>query len=123
MRTSDSHQDRRLLWARREAFIMSSLVHSHIVRFYSSYEENQQVVIEMEYCDKGDLRQLLRERNGELLSQKQIRIWFHQIVSAVAYVHDHHIIHRDIKTKVSLIPFNEFKLLNNFSLLSEHFRC
>ena len=56
----------------------------------------------MEYCEKGDLHELIREkrRNGEHFTEDEINKWFVQICRALEYAHENKIIHRDLKPKV-----------------------
>lgn len=49
------------LAAVREATIMSELDHPNVVRFYTSFLENDCLYILMEYAQRGDLYKMLRE--------------------------------------------------------------
>ena len=49
------------LAAVREATIMSELDHPNVVRFYTSFLENDCLYILMEYAQKGDLYKMLKE--------------------------------------------------------------
>lgn len=51
----------------------------------------------MEHCD-GDLRGLLTSCGGVALSQRAVKTILAQLLSAVAYLHDHWVLHRDLKT-------------------------
>ena len=59
------------------------------------------VIMVMEYLDGGELLTLLR--NKKLFSEEQARIYFKQIISAVAYCHRNGIIHRDLKLQNILL--------------------
>ncbi len=54
------------------------------------------------------------KQNGQFMEEKQIMHYFSQLVLAVKYLHDNHIIHRDIKiqniflTKEGLIKLGDF---------------
>lgn len=79
--------------------VLSSLQHPHITQFLQSFECNSELVIAMEYCSGGDLRQLIAQRRGILFPQDRILDWFVQLCLAVKYIHDKRILHRDIKAQ------------------------
>ena len=56
----------------------------------------------MEYCDGGDLYQQINRQRGVLINEKIILGWFVQLCLALKHVHDRKILHRDIKSSVSL---------------------
>lgn len=62
----------------------------------------------MGYCEGGDLMHRIRRfrKQREYIHEDQIMEWFVQICMALAYLHDRHVLHRDIK------PHNVF-LTNN----------
>lgn len=51
----------------------------------------------MEYCPNGDFVNLINSEKSHLLKDKVVRTYFHQLVSAVEYLHDNGIAHGDIK--------------------------
>ncbi|MCL4128709.1 UNVERIFIED_CONTAM: hypothetical protein GTU68_018172 [Idotea baltica] len=53
----------------------------------------------MEYCGGGDLQSLIDNRNGIYFPENRILEWFLQLGLAVRFIHQKHIIHRDIKTQ------------------------
>jgi len=49
----------------REAYLLKSLVHKNIVRFYNCLPlQNMQVIMVMEYLQGGDLRKYLECKNS-----------------------------------------------------------
>ncbi|KAM8799618.1 serine/threonine-protein kinase Nek4 [Eudromia elegans] len=53
----------------------------------------------MGFCEGGDLYHKLKEQKGKLLPEHQVVEWFVQIAMALQYLHDKHILHRDLKTQ------------------------
>jgi len=50
----------------------------------------------LDYCDEGDLRELLKKRGGHLIESQAI-VFFRQIVEGFKVIYSNNIIHRDIK--------------------------
>ncbi|KAG7472481.1 hypothetical protein MATL_G00109350 [Megalops atlanticus] len=97
LRTS-SKRERRA--AEQEAQLLSQLRHPNIVTYRESWEgEDCQLYIVMGFCEGGDLYHRLRQQKGELLLERQVVEWFVQIAMALQYLHEKHILHRDLKTQ------------------------
>ena len=84
--------------ALNEAKLLHSLKSPYIVGYHDSYIENEKLCIIMEYCENGDLGQLLKARHGRLLEEDTIWKYFIEICLALLYLHNKKILHRDIKT-------------------------
>ncbi|KAK9966210.1 hypothetical protein ABG768_003333 [Culter alburnus] len=97
LRTS-SRRERRA--AEQEAQLLSRLKHPNIVTYRESWEgEDCQLYIVMGFCEGGDLYHRLKQQKGELLPERQVVEWFVQIAMALQYLHEKHILHRDLKTQ------------------------
>lgn len=97
LRTS-SRRERRA--AEQEAKLLSQLKHPNIVTYRESWEgEDCQLYIVMGFCEGGDLYHRLKQQKGELLPERQVVEWFVQIAMALQYLHEKHILHRDLKTQ------------------------
>ncbi|XP_076845391.1 serine/threonine-protein kinase Nek4 [Brachyhypopomus gauderio] len=97
LRTS-SKRERRA--AEQEAQLLSQLKHPNIVTYRESWEgEDCQLYIVMGFCEGGDLYHRLKQQKGELLPERQVVEWFVQIAMALQYLHEKHILHRDLKTQ------------------------
>ncbi|VDM41838.1 unnamed protein product [Toxocara canis] len=101
-------QERQL--ALNEVSLLSKLDHPHIISYYDSFEENGILMIEMEYAEGGTLAQLLA-RQEVLLEEVEVMRMFEQMLSAVSYLHDNNILHRDLKTaNIFLTKDNDVKV-------------
>ncbi|XP_068951589.1 serine/threonine-protein kinase Nek4 isoform X2 [Petaurus breviceps papuanus] len=86
--------------AEQEAQLLSQLKHPNIVTYRESWEGGDGLLyIVMGFCEGGDLYRKLKERKGKLLPENQVVEWFVQIAMALQYLHEKHILHRDLKTQ------------------------
>ncbi|XP_066472141.1 serine/threonine-protein kinase Nek4 isoform X2 [Tiliqua scincoides] len=86
--------------AEQEAQLLSQLKHPNIVTYRESWEgEDGLLYIVMGFCEGGDLYHKLKEQKGKLLPENQVVEWFVQIAMALQYLHERHILHRDLKTQ------------------------
>ncbi|XP_044529350.1 serine/threonine-protein kinase Nek4 isoform X2 [Gracilinanus agilis] len=86
--------------AEQEAQLLSQLKHPNIVTYRESWEgEDGLLYIVMGFCEGGDLYRKLKEQKGKLLPENQVVEWFVQIAMALQYLHEKHILHRDLKTQ------------------------
>ena len=113
-------------WALREAFALSLLEHSNIVRMYECYFEE---------TEAGPLFCLVTERTERSLALEieerktanqpfeETKLWeiLTKLVSALYYAHTLHVYHRDIKPDNIYILENEVKLGNFQSVESQQF--
>ncbi|XP_050014115.1 serine/threonine-protein kinase Nek4 isoform X6 [Alexandromys fortis] len=93
-----SNRERRA--AEQEAQLLSQLKHPNIVTYKESWEGGDGLLyIVMGFCEGGDLYRKLKEQKGQLLPESQVVEWFVQIAMALQYLHEKHILHRDLKTQ------------------------
>jgi serine/threonine-protein kinase len=94
-----------------EALIHASLKHANIVEVYDFTEVQGQRCIIMEYVDGETLCDRVRPY-GPLPAAEALRI-FSAVVDAIAYVHSHGVIHRDIKSNnIKVGTSGQVKLLD-----------
>ncbi|XP_069782037.1 maternal embryonic leucine zipper kinase isoform X2 [Narcine bancroftii] len=96
---------------------MKNLSHQHICRLYHVIETANQIFIIMEYCPGGELFDYIITKDR--LSEEEARIFFRQIVSAVAYVHSQGYAHRDLKPENLLIDEDHNLKLIDFGLCAK----
>ena len=76
---------------------LRKLNHPNIVQFRGVCTQAPVFCIVMEYCPYGPLFNYLREGSERVPPVKLVE-WTKQIASGVKYLHDHKIIHRDLKS-------------------------
>ncbi|XP_074224140.1 mitogen-activated protein kinase kinase kinase 4 isoform X1 [Camelus bactrianus] len=102
-----------------ELKIFEGIKHPNLVRYFGVELHREEMYIFMEYCDEGTLEEV--SRLG--LQEHVIRLYSKQIAIAINVLHEHGIVHRDIKganiflTSSGLIKLGDFgcsvKLKNN----------
>ena len=90
-----------------ELDILSALKHENVIKLYEIFENPKYFFFITEYCEKGDLLKLLRQRDS--FKEEQIFIILKDLLKAVDHVHSNGVFHRDIKLDNVLIT-NEFKI-------------
>lgn len=99
--------DDNLVKINREIDVLKKLgKHDHIVRLYQVIKTKRYFILVTEYCSSGELYDYLVEKSK--LSEPKSCDYFLQILSAVEYLHDHNVVHRDIKAE-NLLLTNDFK--------------
>jgi pSer/pThr/pTyr-binding forkhead associated (FHA) protein len=90
---STAEQDRRRF--AREMQIATSMNHPAVVRCVDCGQDDENLFIVMEYCDGGNLGELLR-RTGKLSERRAIRL-LDRLLGGIAHAHELGIVHRDLK--------------------------
>ena len=80
----------------REGRLISNLSHPNIIKIYNFYTYENYLYNVMEYAKGGELTQLINSKDET--PETKIKDIFKQIYSAVKYLHNKNIIHRDLKT-------------------------
>lgn len=84
-----------------EINIMKQIDHPCIIQLYENFEDSQYIYLVMEICEGGELFDKIIELDH--FSEEQAVEIFHQIVSAISYLHSLNIVHRDLKPENFLI--------------------
>ena len=79
---------------RQEIAVQRSLSHPNIARVYESYEEDEYLHIVMELCKGGSL---VGRFDRQEFSEPEAATVIEKMLSAVTYLHQHGVVHRDLK--------------------------
>ncbi|NXJ81800.1 MELK kinase, partial [Trogon melanurus] len=96
---------------------MKNLRHQHICQLYHVIETSRKIFMVLEYCPGGELFDYIISKDR--LSEEEARVFFRQIVSAVAYVHSQGYTHRDLKPENLLIDEDHNLKLIDFGLCAK----
>ncbi|KAF9179990.1 hypothetical protein BGZ49_005084, partial [Haplosporangium sp. Z 27] len=88
--------DRLGISVQRESDLLKSIHHPNIIGFREVVETSLQMCIVLDYAPGGELFDYVSNKRS-LASEQDIQYIFAQIVDAVAYLHQHNIVHRDLK--------------------------
>ena len=78
-----------------EIKIHKSLHHPNIVAFEHYFEDSENVYLLIEICLNQTLNELLKRRKK--LTELEVQCYAVQIIKALRYLHNHRVIHRDLK--------------------------
>ncbi|KAM6471559.1 maternal embryonic leucine zipper kinase isoform 1-T2 [Liasis olivaceus] len=96
---------------------MKSLSHQNICRLYHVIETPKKIFMVLEYCPGGELFDYIIAKDR--LAEDEARIFFRQIVAAIAYVHSQGYAHRDLKPENLLIDAEHNLKLIDFGLCAK----
>nr|XP_033812667.1 maternal embryonic leucine zipper kinase isoform X2 [Geotrypetes seraphini] len=96
---------------------MKNLSHHHVCHLYHVIETANKIFMILEYCPGGELFDYIIAKDR--LMEDEARVFFRQIVSAVAYVHSRGYAHRDLKPENLLIDEDQNLKLIDFGLCAK----
>jgi NIMA (never in mitosis gene a)-related kinase len=100
---------------RNEVLLLKRLSHAHIIAFHDVVQRGSELCLCLEYAAGGTLAQRIEKqrRSGaaESFTATAVVTWTLQLAQAVAYMHKHRVLHRDLSTKnVFLSASSEIKV-------------
>lgn len=93
--------------------------HPNCVRYYDSWEENGYLYIQTELC-KTSLNGILESRDDHKLPEHIVRNYLLDLLLAVKHLHDHDLLHLDIKPDNIFISFDGIAKLGDFGLMCNY---
>uniref|UniRef100_A0ABM5FRI0 Maternal embryonic leucine zipper kinase n=1 Tax=Pogona vitticeps TaxID=103695 RepID=A0ABM5FRI0_9SAUR len=96
---------------------MKSLSHQNICRLYHVIETEKKMFMVLEYCPGGELFDYIIAKDR--LAEEEARVFFRQIVAAIAFVHSQGYAHRDLKPENLLIDAEHNLKLIDFGLCAK----
>jgi serine/threonine protein kinase len=97
-----------------QASVLHELQHPHILQVIDFGMEGETAFLVMDYAPNGTLRQ--RHPHGELVPPQMVACYVRQVASALHYVHQHKLIHRDVKPHNMLLGENDRVMLSDFGI-------
>ena len=99
----------------QEARLLQRLRHPHICSYQDSFvnKATNQLCLVMTFCPGGDMHGYVQDhkKRNKRVAEEQIVQWLVQLTLALEYIHERHIIHRDLKTQnVFLMDDRSLKL-------------
>ena len=92
-----------------EINILKEINHPNIIKLYEVKETTQYYYLVMEFCNGGGLSDCLEEykkKNRKPFPEEVVQYLMKQIMGAMTYLHERHILHRDIKLDNILVNFD-----------------
>ena len=100
-----------------EIKIHKALHHNNIVNFEHYFEDNDNVFLLLELCSNKSLNELLKRR--KVLTELEVQVYVLQIIKALKYLHNHRIIHRDLKLSNLFLSENMELKVGDFGLATK----
>ncbi|AKG23203.1 serine/threonine-protein kinase [Calothrix sp. 336/3] len=91
---------------KREAKILHQLEHPQIPRFLACFEGDGRLFLVQEFVNGKTYSALLgdRQSQGRTFPENEVVQWLKDMLPVLDYVHQHHIIHRDISPDNIMLP-------------------
>ena len=101
------------IMAEKEAFMLTS-GHPFITTMYCCFQDTERLFFVMEYMSGGNLKEQLDK--VEFFSEKRTKFYAAEIVLAVEFLHQHGILHRDLKLANVLVDSDGHCKIADFGL-------
>jgi len=92
----------------RERDILTNLAaQPNVVKLEQTFQDKLNLYFAFEYCEHGSLNNLINKAGK--LSEKLVKVYAAEIVSALEFIHKNNVMHRDLKPENIMIK-NDFHL-------------
>ena len=99
---------------RQEAQLLAELRHPNLPRVFDHFEEDGNAYLVMDFINGRGLDEIIAEEGG--LIEEEVLGWARQLMEALAYCHEHGVIHRDVKPQNVIITWQGQAVLVDFGL-------
>jgi len=99
----------------REISLLKQLQHPNVVRLYDVIHTDKKLTLVFEFLDQN-LKQYMDACGSEGMHLDTAKSFLFQLIRAIAYCHDHRVLHRDLKPQNLLINMNGELKLADFGL-------
>ena len=107
-------------YLKNEIAILKELKHKNIVKLEDVKSTTNHYYLVMEFCNGGALSECLKkyqEKYKRPFSEEIVQYLMKQIIAAIRYIHNKHIIHRDLKLDNILVNFNSETERKNLNMM------
>ncbi len=103
----------------KEVHALAQLANNpYVVRYYNSWIEDNHLFVQMEYCDGGNLNEMMKK--GHHFSEDELYEIIRQVATGLSHIHSSGLVHLDIKpeniynTAGSSYKIGDFGLVTSF---------
>ena len=98
----------------QEIRILQQMRYFRIVQLYDLFKDSLNYYVMMEFCPNGELFSRIVAQTR--LSEAEARMYFHQIIDAIQFIHTNKVAHRDLKPENILIDEDGNAKVSDFGL-------
>ncbi|GIL61317.1 hypothetical protein Vafri_15706 [Volvox africanus] len=100
----------------REICLHIRIVHPNVVALYAAWKDAKYVYLALDWAPLGNMFDFLVSRGGRLSEAEAARVVMRPLMSALAFLHSQHFIHRDVKLENLLLDASNCLKLADFGL-------